>query len=85
MIGGSCARTQSLSFDPHRIPIICRTAPPISTNADFHKWQPGEMVLWDSWRMLHCVTPGPYEDVRIVERTTLGGNYGLGRKIVEVE
>ena len=43
------------------------------------------MVLWDSWRMLHCVTPGPYEDVRIVERTTLGGNYGLGRKIVEVE
>jgi taurine dioxygenase len=49
--------------------------------AYFHKWQLDEMVLWDNWRMLHCVTPGPYEEVRIVERTTLGGDYGLGRKL----
>jgi taurine dioxygenase len=43
------------------------------------------MVLWDNWRMLHCVTPGPYEEVRIVERAALGRNYGLGRKLIEVE
>jgi taurine dioxygenase len=47
--------------------------------AYFHTWGPDEMVLWDNWRMLHCVKPGPYEEVRIVERTTLGGDYGLGR------
>jgi taurine dioxygenase len=49
--------------------------------AYFHKWQPDEMVLWDNWRMLHRVTPAPYEEVRIVERTTLGGDYGLGRRL----
>jgi taurine dioxygenase len=46
-----------------------------------HKWGPDEMVLWDNWRMLHRVTPAPYEEVRIVERTTLDGDYGLGRKL----
>lgn len=49
--------------------------------AYYHSWQPDEMVLWDNWRMLHRVTPAPYEEVRIVERTTLGGDYGLGRKL----
>jgi taurine dioxygenase len=46
-----------------------------------HKWSPDEMVLWDNWRMLHRVTPAPHEEVRIVERTTLDGDYGLGRKL----
>ena len=46
-----------------------------------HKWGPDEMVLWDNWRMLHRVTPAPFDAVRIVERTTLGGDYGLGRKL----
>ncbi|MDG2002583.1 MAG: TauD/TfdA family dioxygenase [Novosphingobium sp.] len=46
-----------------------------------HTWSPDEMVLWDNWRMLHRVTPAPYEEVRIVERTTLDGDYGLGRKL----
>jgi taurine dioxygenase len=46
-----------------------------------HKWGPDEMVLWDNWRMLHRVTPAPFGEVRIVERTTLGGDYGLGRKM----
>ena len=47
--------------------------------AYYHKWALDEMVLWDNWRMLHCVTPGPYEEIRIVERTTIAGDYGLGR------
>ena len=51
--------------------------------AYFHKWALDEMVLWDNWRMLHCVTPGPYEEVRIVERTTIAGDYGVGRKLEE--
>jgi hypothetical protein len=25
----------------------------------YHKWVPGEMVLWDNWRMLHCATGTP--------------------------
>ncbi len=49
--------------------------------AYFHKWSPDEMVLWDNWRMLHRVTPAPFEEIRIVERTTLDGDYGLGRKL----
>ena len=49
--------------------------------AYFHKWALDEMVLWDNWRMLHCVAPGPYKEVRIVERTTIAGDYGLGRKL----
>jgi taurine dioxygenase len=49
--------------------------------AYYHKWGPDEMVLWDNWRMLHRVTPAPIDAVRIVERTTLGGDYGLGRRL----
>lgn len=49
--------------------------------AYFHKWGPDEMVLWDNWRMLHRVTPAPFDEIRIVERTTLDGDYGLGRKL----
>jgi taurine dioxygenase len=44
-----------------------------------HAWQPDEMVLWDNWRMLHSVGVAPYQEERIVERTTLNGDYGLGR------
>ncbi len=47
--------------------------------AYFHSWQLDDMVLWDNWRMLHCVTPGPVNEVRIVERTTIQGDYGMGR------
>lgn len=49
--------------------------------AYFHRWAPDEMVLWDNWRMRHRVTPAPHDELRIVERTTLGGDYGLGRKL----
>jgi taurine dioxygenase len=33
--------------------IACITRP---ERIYFHKWVPGEMVLWDNWRMLHCAT-----------------------------
>jgi len=48
-------------------------------HAYVHRWQPGDMVLWDNWRMLHSaygVAPG---DARHMQRTTIRGDYALGR------
>jgi taurine dioxygenase len=46
----------------------------------FHKWQAGDMVLWDNWRMLHSASGVPPEETRIMRRTTIVGDYGLGRR-----
>jgi taurine dioxygenase len=48
----------------------------------FHKWQAGDMVLWDNWRMLHSASGVPPEETRIMRRTTIVGDYGLGRREV---
>ena len=45
----------------------------------YHSWQPSEMLLWDNWRMAHCVTGAAPDEVRIMQRTTIMGDYGLGR------
>jgi taurine dioxygenase len=45
-----------------------------------HKWQAQDMVLWDNWRMLHCACGVPPEETRIMRRTTIVGDYGLGRR-----
>jgi len=42
-------------------------------------WQPGDMVLWDNWRMLHCARGVPDDMYREVHRTSIAGNYALGR------
>jgi taurine dioxygenase len=47
--------------------------------AYFHKWQPGDMVLWDNWRMMHCASGVPSGEQRRMGRTTISGDYGLGR------
>ena len=47
--------------------------------AYYHPWQLGEMVLWDNWRMLHGAQGAPADEVRFLQRTTIGGDYGLGR------
>lgn len=46
-----------------------------------HAWGESEMILWDNWRMLHAVTGGPIDEVRIMRRTTIGGDYGYGRTL----
>ncbi len=46
----------------------------------FHHWVPGEMVLWDNWRMLHCASGTPTGMKRLMRRTTIFGDYALGRK-----
>lgn len=45
-----------------------------------HKWREGDMVLWDNWRMLHSAGGVPPEERRIMRRTTIVGDYGLGRR-----
>ena len=47
----------------------------------YHRWQMGDMVLWDNWRMLHCATGVPADETRVMQRTTITGDYALGRKL----
>lgn len=47
--------------------------------AYWHAWQMGDLVLWDNWRMLHCAAGCAPTDKRWFERTTIAGDYGLGR------
>ncbi len=49
-------------------------------NEYFHHWTPGEMALWDNWRMLHCASGTPMGMKRLMRRTTIFGDYALGRK-----
>jgi taurine dioxygenase len=45
----------------------------------FHRWQPTDMVIWDNWRCLHAVSGMSPEHTRLMHRTTIQGDYGLGR------
>lgn len=47
-----------------------------------HQWNYGEMVLWDNWRVLHCATGVPADQTRVMHRTTIFGDYGLGQVVV---
>jgi taurine dioxygenase len=44
-----------------------------------HKWRPTDMLVWDNTRMLHAVSGSRPQDTRIMYRTTIAGDYGLGR------
>jgi taurine dioxygenase len=45
----------------------------------FHKWKTSDMLIWDNWRMLHCVSGSDPDEPRRMQRTTIKGDYGLGR------
>jgi taurine dioxygenase len=45
----------------------------------FHRWEPTDLVIWDNWRCLHSVTGMSPELTRCMHRTTIQGDYGLGR------
>jgi taurine dioxygenase len=45
----------------------------------FHEWQPTDLVIWDNWRCLHRVSGMAPEHRRCMHRTTIAGDYGLGR------
>lgn len=53
--------------------------------AYFHKWQQDDMVLWDNWRMLHCACGVPPGEQRKMRRTTIAGDYALGRRLLSAE
>jgi taurine dioxygenase len=44
-----------------------------------HDWQLGDMVLWDNWRMMHSAAGIEPSDHRRMQRTTIAGDYALGR------
>ena len=45
----------------------------------FHRWAPTDMLIWDNWRVLHSVSGSAPEHGRCMHRTTIAGDYGLGR------
>ena len=45
----------------------------------FHEWQPTDMLIWDNWRCLHRGSGMSPEHTRCMHRTTIEGDYGLGR------
>ena len=47
----------------------------------FHQWQPGDMVLWDNWRAMHCATGTKPGMERVIHRTTIMGDETLGRVV----
>jgi len=55
---------------------ILRLAPVCSYH---HTWKPTEMVAWDNLRLLHSVNGNDPQDERLMYRTTISGDYGLGR------
>jgi taurine dioxygenase len=45
----------------------------------FHRWEPGDLVLWDNWRAMHCATGVAPGTARVIHRTTIMGDATLGR------
>ena len=50
-----------------------------SRSAYFHRWAPTDMLIWDNWRLLHSVSGHDPRHPRCMQRTTIEGDYGLGR------
>jgi taurine dioxygenase len=45
----------------------------------WHDWQVHDMLIWDNWRFLHAVQGADPNSERHITRTTIAGDYGLGR------
>ncbi|MDE2302823.1 MAG: TauD/TfdA family dioxygenase [Sphingomonadales bacterium] len=45
----------------------------------FHEWSLTDMLIWDNWRVLHAVSGHDPRHFRRMQRTTIKGDYGLGR------
>jgi taurine dioxygenase len=44
-----------------------------------HTWKGTEMVAWDNARMLHRGLGSSPDELRVMHRTTIRGDYGKGR------
>jgi taurine dioxygenase len=59
---------------------VCQTINRLGDSCSYHhKWRDGDMVVWDNTRMLHCVSGSDPDQLRVMYRTTIKGDYGLGR------
>jgi taurine dioxygenase len=47
--------------------------------AYYHQWKPTDMLIWDNWRTLHMACGCDPNLDRVMHRTTIKGDYGLGR------
>ena len=45
----------------------------------YHQWRPADMLIWDNWRTLHMACGCDARLDRVMHRTTIKGDYGLGR------
>jgi taurine dioxygenase len=45
----------------------------------YHQWKHTDMLIWDNWRMLHMACGCDPKCDRVMHRTTIKGDYGLGR------
>jgi len=52
-----------------------------SDTAYVHAWQNGDLVAWDNWRVMHCAEGTPPDCTRLIQRTSIMGDYGLGRAL----
>lgn len=48
-------------------------------HAYFHHWQANDMLVWDNWRVIHSATGVPLHCRRMARRTTIMGDYKVGR------
>jgi taurine dioxygenase len=55
------------------------------SKAYFHDYRLDDMVLWDNWRNLHAATGIAPDAERWLQRTTIAGDYELGRKENEAD
>lgn len=47
--------------------------------AYFHPWRANDVVAWDNWSVIHCANGVPPGVGRRMQRTTIMGDYKLGR------
>lgn len=50
-----------------------------------HKWTSSDILMWDNWRMMHTAFGCPDGETREMWRTTIAGDYNLGRWLADAE
>ncbi|PLK26216.1 TauD/TfdA family dioxygenase [Novosphingobium sp. TH158] len=59
---------------------VCQTINELARDISYHhKWSPTDMLIWDNTRVLHSVSGHDPALDRTMQRTTIKGDYGLGR------
>lgn len=59
---------------------VCQTINRLAARQSYHHaWRLDQMLIWDNWRMLHAVSGNDPAHGRTMQRTTIAGDYGLGR------